>query len=81
MAEPIDPDDFEYAWRVIRHRCGDGIADLVVPVSMLEQVIEVLDVMAERVEALQGFAGGQVEAGIDNPRRGDRAGLGPPRTS
>jgi hypothetical protein len=72
MAEPMDTDDFEYAWRVIRHRCGDGIVDLVVPASAFEQIVAVLHTLTERVASLTTLAAGdEVEAAAKDaaPRR------------
>jgi hypothetical protein len=44
--------DDGYAVRVIAHRCPE-IADAVVPVQVLAQVVEVVDVVNARLLALQ----------------------------
>jgi hypothetical protein len=54
-----DPD---YVDRVIRHRCGDAIADLVVPVELFVRVLEIIDALNERLQSLQTVVDDQTEA-------------------
>ena len=46
-------DESEHALAVIGQRCGAEIADLVVPVSMLEAVLVIAEELEGRVTALQ----------------------------
>jgi hypothetical protein len=51
-------DGADYVDRVIRHRCGDEIADRVVSVEVFVRMIEVLDALAERLAALNAVVDG-----------------------
>jgi hypothetical protein len=48
MGEPISPDDFERAWRIVSHRAPEAV-DLVVPVEVLARVVEALDALEARL--------------------------------
>jgi hypothetical protein len=49
--ERAEADD--HAMRVIRHRCGDKIADMVVPQTAFEAVLEALAALSERIEEIE----------------------------
>jgi hypothetical protein len=68
---PDDRDD--YAMRLIAHRCGDAIAAQIVPASLFVAVMEVIDALQERINALASLdgsvAGGQVGVAEGNDTR------------
>jgi hypothetical protein len=59
----MDPEP-DYVARVIAARCPE-VCDFVVPISVVEMVVEVIDLMQERVDELA------LRAAKDGPRRGD----------
>jgi hypothetical protein len=50
---PAEPDEGGYAMRVIRHRCGDQIADMVAPMSAFEAVLLAIESLQERIDEIE----------------------------
>jgi hypothetical protein len=74
----------DHALALILHRCGPAVADMVVPISVLEHALTVIEQLerrqaelAERVDGLlsmdRGAAGGDLDAGTaDDSGPGER---------
>jgi hypothetical protein len=52
----VDGVDADYLDRVIRHRCGDEIADAVVPAATVEKVLEIVVELQDRADRLEASA-------------------------
>jgi hypothetical protein len=51
---PAEPDkDADHVMRLIRHRCGDKIAEAVVPTSALEAVLIAIEALSDRIEEIE----------------------------
>jgi hypothetical protein len=65
--------------RIIRRRCGDEIADAVMPAEVFKLVVEALDALAERLQALSEAeqARDKSEASVWSSSRANRLLRGP----
>jgi hypothetical protein len=79
--------DDEAVMRLIAHRCDPEIADLVLPVLLLANVLEVLDAMEARIQTLTQALDAQTSrpakkkaepAGQKGRQRPPQGRLGPP---
>jgi hypothetical protein len=66
VADPVSADEFEHAWRIIAHRAPEAV-DYVVSFEVLVQMIETINMLAARLQALQDTVDAilGVDEGID----------------
>jgi hypothetical protein len=53
LAPPHAAEDDDYAMRVIRHRCGEKIADMVAPMSAFEACLLAIEAIQERIDEIE----------------------------
>jgi hypothetical protein len=56
-----DSSDYEHIDTLIRHRCGDAIADAMLPAEIFIAVMDVLDAIEEELADLTARAEGLLE--------------------